>query len=336
MVVAFEYKAALKSLKARQYGRTLRGQLEAIRQVIDTPEALPDDIRGMLEDVLSEAVETSEIPYFNAKDGIDEACHNLLTQEKGGVTGLCTGFPNLDYKMRGLRGGQFIIIAARPSVGKTALALNVCNSLAQRGKNTLVFSYEMDRMELQERILLMNMHHRHRDLHDAEAAEKVKAQTGNILIVDNARVDDTKMRSMARLAKSRNNISAIVVDYLQLMHSNKRFEGRQQEVTHLSGGLKALAKELEIPVIALSQFNRLAADATPQLHHLRESGSLEQDADKVLLMWEDGVEEEDEVRHIVVKLAKNRQGPRGQFDFSFCPEVCLFLEDGISAPGPKF
>ena len=216
----------------------------------------------------------------------------------------------------------------------TTLALNMAMNMAKMGDNSLFFSYEMSKDEIQERQLLMNMPESDRATHDHSAIDKVLNLPGEVLICDQSRTDNVKLRALARLAKNKHNVKAIFVDYIQLMHCKGRFEGRQQEITFLSSELKALAKELDIPVIAMSQFNRMAANTQPELHHLRESGSLEQDADKVLLMWEEGEKTDDAdcIRMVNVHLAKHRQGSRGMFFFDFYAPMCLFLEHNPLEP----
>jgi len=606
-----EINRCTSKMKARDFGKKLRGKLDEIKRLSENPEALPEDLRSMVEDIIISANTDIEAPFTSTKLGLAEVCENLLRHEHGDITGLRTGFDKLDYRTGGFKGGQFIIIAARPGVGKclgigtnvvmfdgtlrrvediasgdllmgsdstprtvlsttsgtdnmfwvkqnkgidyrvneahilslkrsknegkhrhgdilnipvgeyikkgvgfkarykgysvpidfpesptqiepyflglrlgdgseagnkhipsdflfnsranrmellaglldtdgyynghgvyeitqkreglcrqikyladslgfrtsltpkiatikstgfrgvvyrllisgnlhlipnrvkgrkatqstsqndtshtgikivpdgvgtyygfeldgdglflledmtvthnTTLALNMAMNMAKMGDNSLFFSYEMSKDEIQERQLLMNMPESDRATHDHSAIDKVLNLPGEVLICDQSRTDNVKLRALARLAKNKHNVKAIFVDYIQLMHCKGRFEGRQQEITFLSSELKALAKELDIPVIAMSQFNRMAANTQPELHHLRESGSLEQDADKVLLMWEEGEKTDDAdcIRTVNAHLAKHRQGPRGMFVFDFYAPMCLFLEHNPLEP----
>jgi len=328
IVLRSETKTALKLLRKRSYVAHLKNNVDEIKKLIDNPNHAPAQLQGLVEDIILEASakHDTEAPFSSAKDGILEVGEALLKETTDGIQGLQTGYDHLDSAMGGLRAGNLCIVAARPGVGKTTLALNIARQLMDAGKKTLLFSYEMSKDELQERLFMMNQTHRHKFRWSMDAAEKIGSASGDIYIADNARIDEQRMRGLARLCKTKHGLDLIIVDYVQLMHSGKRIENRQQEVSFISGELKSLARELGVPVIALSQFNRQAADGSgePKLHQLRDSGSLEQDADKVLLMWEDGGNEV--VRNIKVHLAKNRQGPRALITMEFCPEVAAFIE----------
>jgi len=334
IVLGGEARKALGQLQKRSYVSHLRVNVDEIKDLMDNHNLAPERLQGMVEDIIMEASSKHDIeaPFSSAKDGITAVGEAVLQEGTEGIRGLRSGYGQLDSAMGGLREGNLCIIAARPGVGKTTLALNIAHNLMKAGKNTLIFSYEMGKEELQERLFMLNQEFRHKFRWTIDAADKVKSNEGEIFIADNARIDEMRMRGLSRLCRAKHGLDLIIVDYIQLMHSSKHMEGRQQEVSYISGQLKALAREIGVPIIALSQFNRKAADGTdiPKLHQLRDSGSLEQDADKVLLMYEDGGDEI--VRRIKVHLAKNRQGPRALITMEFCPELASFIE----ADGDKY
>lgn len=246
-------------------------------------------------------------------DRLDE-----LHKQEGGLRGVPTGFSDLDDTLAGLQKSNLVILASRPGVGKTSLALNITQNLSVKYKRPVgMFSLEMSKEELVDRLLVAQA-----DI-DAWRLKTGKLSEDDFTKLSNAMgelaeapifIDDTpaltilEMRTKARRLQVEHGVDLIIVDYLQLAHS-RQLENRVQEVSEISQGLKNLARELKVPVLALSQLSRAVeqrGEKRPQLADLRESGSIEQDADVVMFLWR---EEEDNVENIVLDIAKHRNGP---------------------------
>jgi replicative DNA helicase len=242
----------------------------------------------------------------------------------GEMVGVPTGFTSLDELTNGLHPGQMIIVAARPAVGKSTFALDIARAAAIRHQMpTVVFSLEMSRTEITMRLLsaeseipLQAMRKgKLEDRHWTKLAEtQGRLHEMPLFIDDSPNMALMEIRAKCRRLKQRNNLKLVIVDYLQLMSSGKRVESRQQEVAEFSRALKLLAKELEVPVIALSQLNRgpeQRTDKKPQMSDLRESGSIEQDADVVILLHRESMYERESPREgeADVIVAKHRNGP---------------------------
>ncbi|HEY5859053.1 MAG: replicative DNA helicase [Actinomycetota bacterium] len=253
-------------------------------------------------------------------------------------TGLPTGFVDLDNLMSGLQPGNLIVIAARPGIGKSSLAMNMARNIAVEGAPVAMFSLEMSRMEIGMRLLCAEARvpwdrirnkrvgpddwqrvvHAAEILHDAPLS-----------IVDSGNVNIVDIRAKARRMRTGNQgLSLIIVDYLQLMTSPnaRRPDSRQQEVAEISRNLKLLAKELHVPVVALSQLNRnpeARADKRPQLSDLRESGAIEQDSDVVMFIHRDDADPEKK-KHAELIVAKHRNGPTDTIRLSFEPSLTQF------------
>ncbi|MGB5952146.1 MAG: replicative DNA helicase [Ornithinimicrobium sp.] len=242
----------------------------------------------------------------------------------GEMVGVPTGFTDLDELTNGLHPGQMVIVAARPAVGKSTFALDVARSAAiKHNIPTVVFSLEMSRTEITMRLLaaeseiaLQKM--RKGNMEDRDwtklAETQGRLQDLPLFIDDSPNMALMEIRAKCRRLKQRHNLKLVIVDYLQLMSSGKRVESRQQEVAEFSRALKLLAKELEVPVIALSQLNRgpeQRVDKKPQMSDLRESGSIEQDADVVILLHRESMYERESPREgeADVIVAKHRNGP---------------------------
>lgn len=252
-------------------------------------------------------------------DELDEiAVHGGLAQ------GIPTGFYDLDALTNGLHGGQMIIVAARPGVGKSTLALDFVRSCSiSHHKTAVIFSLEMSKSEIVMRMLSAEAEVRLSDMRAGRLSEqdwgKLVTKVGEIqdapiFIDDSATLTMMEIRSKARKLKQKHDLQMIVVDYLQLMSSGKRTESRQQEVSEFSRQLKLLAKELDVPLVAISQLNRgpeSRTDKRPQIADLRESGSLEQDADMVMLLYRPDSQDKDDTRagEADIILAKHRGGP---------------------------
>ncbi|HEV3123222.1 MAG TPA: replicative DNA helicase [Candidatus Dormibacteraeota bacterium] len=263
------------------------------------------------------------------------------------VTGVPTNYTELDSVTQGLQPGELIILAARPSVGKTSLALNVARNAAVLGRQPVViFSLEMSMQALVQRLLCSEAHVDSWKLKtgQADATDFSKiAQAMDKLTQAELWIDDTpalsieSLRARARRMKAQHNIALVVVDYLQLMRGGRQ-ESRVQEVSDISSGLKSIAKELNVPVLALSQLSRESerrTDRKPQLSDLRDSGSIEQDADIVLFLYRQGMHDQEIDRNqTLLVVAKNRNGPVKDIDLVFVPEQTTFREPYRGRPGP--
>ncbi len=258
------------------------------------------------------------------------------------ITGLATGFRDLDRKLAGLQKANLVVIAARPSMGKSALALNIASNVAAAANTVAIFSLEMSREEIIQRMLC-----------SVGRVDSMKLRTGQlgptlwqkvvhaasrmykapIYLDDSAHVTVTDIRAKCRRLKRKQGLELVVVDYLQLMQGANR-ENRQQEIAEISRNLKNLARELEVPIVAVSQLNRALearADKRPQLGDLRESGAIEQDADVVMFIYRDEYYNPDnlEAKGLAeVNVAKHRSGATGRVDMTFLPEFTLFADLG--------
>ena len=281
-------------------------------------------------------------------DLVDSALDTVerLQQYKSLVTGVPTGFYDLDAKTSGMQPTDLVIIAARPSMGKTSFVINMAqNAALEHGKVVGVFSLEMSKEQLFMRMLtsearvdsqrLKQGMLLERDLPAiAQAAEKLSM--AKIFIDDSASIGVLEMRAKARRLKAEHGLDMLVIDYVQLMQGRGRFENRQQELTSISRSLKGLAKELHVPILILSQLSRAPdarADHRPQLSDLRESGALEQDADVVMFIYREdrykGPEDEDTGEAEII-IAKQRNGPVGTVKLAFISDYTRFenLERG--------
>ena len=263
------------------------------------------------------------------------------SSEKG-ITGVAAGYYNLDAMTSGFQAGDFVVLAARPSMGKSALAMCIARNAAQNGQGIGVISLEMSAEQLTLRLLacearvkLSSIRNGTIDSQDWMALTNAAAQLASYKIF----IDDTPLqtvldvRTKARKLKTDSNIGLLIIDYLQLLHSNRKHENRHQEVSEISRFLKALAKELNIPVIALSQLSRTVdsrADKRPMLSDLRDSGAIEQDADLILFLYRDVVynPETPDPQAAEIIIGKQRNGPTGTVVLQYQGEYTLF-EDQI-------
>ena len=252
---------------------------------------------------------------LNAMDRIDQA-----SRIKGNVTGLSTGFTDLDSRTAGLQPADFILIAARPSMGKTALVLNIAEYLTLREDRCVaVFSLEMSREQLVNRMFAMQSH-----------VEAQKIGESRLIIDDTPAITVAEMRSKCRKYKIEFGLDIVIIDYLQLMSgSGGRNDSRQQEISDISRSLKALARELNVPVVALSQLSRAVESRPnhrPMLSDLRESGAIEQDADLVMFIYRDDYYNEDSEKKGIAEIiiAKQRNGPIGTVELSWQPQLTKF------------
>ncbi len=334
----------LKIVKDKYLLRTI---IENATRIITEASGEPEEIDAFIDKAETSIFEISQHRSGKTvyalkelvKDNIDriEEIHN----KRSFVTGIPTGFIDLDKKTTGFHPADFIIIASRPSMGKTAFACNIALNM-NAGINkypVLIFSLEMSKEHLVQRMLCCEARINLMKLRQGMLSEQ---DMGNILLAAGVLeetpifIDDTpqlnifEVRARARRLKASEDIQLIIIDYLQLMKSKTRAENRQQEITEISASLKALAKELDIPVIAISQLSRATEqreNKEPFLSDLRESGSLEQDADLVLLLYrEDFYKREEEKSSDIanVIIAKQRNGPTGTIELTFLKEYTRF------------
>jgi len=306
------------------------------------------EVDVLLDEVERDIFKICEERVSGADASMRDLVHKAIStieeyhKNQGMLTGLGTGFLDFDKMTTGLHEGEMIVIAARPSVGKTSLAMNIAEHVALEQKiPTGVFSLKMTADQLILRMLCSRSRVNLRSIRDGFLAERDfpkltgaagKLAAAPLVIDDSSALSILQLRAKARRMRQQHGIKLFVIDYLQLLHStSRRAENRQQEIAEISGGIKALAKELAVPIIVLSQLNRdiekrAGKDAKPRLSDLRESGAIEQDADLVGLLYKedeykDGQDEENapEQDAIPVKLyiAKQRNGPTGNVELTF-------------------
>lgn len=272
---------------------------------------------------------------MNAMDKIEKASHN-----SGGVTGIATGFIDLDYRTAGMQPSDLVLIAARPSMGKTAFVLNIAQYVAfHSGECVAIFSLEMSKEQLVNRLFAMeskvdSQHLRTGNLSDMEWEKLIESAgmigQSKLIIDDTPGISIADMRSKCRKFKLEMDLKMIIIDYLQLMSgSGKGTDSRQQEISDISRSLKALARELQVPVLALSQLSRAVEqrpDHRPMLSDLRESGAIEQDADVVMFIYRDDYYNPDTEKKGIaeINIAKQRNGPIGTIDLVWLPEFTKF------------
>ncbi|MBA2311122.1 MAG: replicative DNA helicase [Pseudonocardiales bacterium] len=289
-----------------------------VDEVVDRAQAAVYDVteRRTSEDYI--ALEELLQPTMDEIDAI--------ASRGGAALGVPTGLADLDKETNGLHAGQMIIIAARPGIGKSTLGLDICRSASvKHGMTSVIFSLEMSRSEIVMRLLSAEARIRLTDMRSGRmsdddwtrlARRMSEVSEAPLFIDDSPNLTMMEIRAKARRLRQRHDLKLIVVDYMQLMTSGRKVESRQQEVSEFSRQLKLLAKEVEVPVVAISQLNRgpeQRTDKKPMLADLRESGSLEQDADMVLLIHRPDAFERDDPRagEADLILAKHRNGPTG-------------------------
>ena len=247
------------------------------------------------------------------------------------VSGIASGFREIDFYTEGYTKGDLVVLGSRPSVGKTSLALAMAFNIAKRGHPTLVFSLEMDAKQIVSRLLAMNSRRdllalRTGNVFDTEAADALNGIP--ILIDDTPGISIMELRTKARRASTNDRLEVIIVDYIQLMRTGGDEENRVQEIAAITRNLKSLARELNVVIIGLSQLSRAAGDAglEPKLSTLRESGGIEQDADIVLMLWKDKEDTPPGAPRLIHgSVAKNRNGPTGVFSLLFAGEQARFF-----------
>ena len=319
----------------------IKNATHIITEAYDTKEHV-DSVVDNAERLIFEVADVRQKQKaFHIKDLVRDSIETLdkLYQRKEHITGIATSFEKFDHMTSGLQKSDLIIVAGRPSMGKSALAVSIAENVAiNAGKGVAIFSLEMSKEQLVQRMLCSQARV---DAHKVRSGflspadwPKLTAAAGKLsqvplFIDDTPAISALELRAKARRLKANHDISLIVLDYLQLMRASTKSDSRQQEISEISRSLKALARELSVPVIALSQLSRAVEsrqDHRPQLSDLRESGAIEQDADVVvLLMREEYYNPTEENRGIAdVILAKQRNGPVGTVKLSFVKEYMRF------------
>ena len=316
----------------------------------DPLETILADTEKKIFDLLQSRSSGDFVPIrqvaLNVLENIEKA-----SKTKETVTGVPTGFIDLDYKTSGFQPSDFILIAARPSMGKTAFVLNVVDNVAvKKGIPCMVFSLEMSKEQLVNRMLSMESNVdsqklRTGTLTDSDwdaVVEGVGIIGGSKLIIDDTPgISISELRSKCRKMKLEHGLGMVIIDYLQLMTgSGKSSDNRQQEISEISRSLKALAREMQAPVVALSQLSRACetrTDHRPMLSDLRESGAIEQDADVVMFLYRDDYYNKDsEMKDMAeVIIAKQRNGPIGTVNLVWMPQYTKFANATRPGQGPQ-
>ena len=304
----------------------------------DSLEAILEDTEKSIFNIVQRRNTGDYVPIrqivLNAMERIEKA-----SKTKGNVTGVATGFLDLDYKTAGMQPADLILVAARPSMGKTALVLNIAQYVAFKSDLPLaVFSLEMSREQLVNRLFSLesrvdSQHIRTGNLSDREWEDLIDGAgivgRSKLIIDDTPGISVPELRSKCRKFKLEHDIQMVIIDYLQLMSGSGRTDSRQQEVSEISRALKALARELSVPVIALSQLSRAVEqrpDHRPMLSDLRESGAIEQDADVVMFIYRDDYYNKDSEKKGIAEIiiAKQRNGPIGTVELAWLPDYTKF------------
>lgn len=344
---SLEYYAKLVRDAATRRGLAHVGvkmQQMAALQGRDDTTAIVEEMRSKLDNLAVDRI-GSEVPIADEiiASTLDEI--DVLASGKS-VPGIPTGFKDVDYALNGLRSGQMIVIAARPGVGKSSFMLDIVRHAAfKQKKSVLVFSLEMSRNEVMMRAIsgeaYVDLHSLKTGALDDHKWSQISKATERMAgaklgVDDNAAVTITDIRAQARAFQRAHGLDMIAIDYLQLMNSDKRTDSRQQEVSEISRGVKLLAKEFNVPVLALSQLNRGSeqrTDKRPVISDLRESGAIEQDSDVVILLHREEMYDEESPRagEADVIIAKQRSGPTGTVILSWLGKFSRF--DNRTIPG---
>lgn len=366
----FEYLALLleKTISASNIGTyaqivheksLLRKLISTSTQIIEraySPESLEVDV--MLDQAEAEMLKVGEKKASQGLVGSMEIVKSSIQKieelysKKADLTGLSTGFRDLDKMTAGLHPGELTIIAARPSMGKTAFSLNLAQAVAVRQKRTVAyFSLEMGKESVMMRMLsseskVSMSEIRNGRIQDSSWPRLIQSagllSEAPLFIDDTSGISPFEIRARCRRLKAKHGLDLVMIDYLQLMDLKLRVESRERAVSEISKNLKVLAKELQIPVVALAQLNRGVegrADRRPMLSDLRESGSIEQDADVIMMLYRDDYydkQDPEKQGHAEVIIGKQRNGPTGTVHLKFDAKINRFLdaEATVSAPLP--
>ena len=318
-----------------------QGILENALRGASTADEVLDEAEKSIFRVAEQRMRSGFIPLSITAEESLKAIEEL-TKRQQMITGVPTGYPELDEKTAGLQPGDLIILAARPAMGKTSLAINIASHAAlMHGKTVGVFSLEMSHTQLFFRLLCgegqVNAHHLRTGRIGGEEWQRIikvygKLSQAPIYIDDTPGISILEMRAKCRRLKREKGLDMLIVDYLQLMRGGGRTESRQQEISEISRSLKELAKELHIPVLSLSQLSRApeqrTGDRRPQLSDLRESGAIEQDADVVMFLFREEVYKKDDPElhgKAELILGKQRNGPTGTIRLNFIKDYTRFV-----------
>ena len=326
---------AMKYIKIVEEKSTLRRLIKTANEIIELGYSPTEDVEDIMEGaekkIFNIMQDKSQKSYTPIKDALVESFTKLeeLYNRKQHITGVPSGFTELDYRTAGFHGSELILIAARPAMGKTAFALNIAANAALKGNTAVaVFSLEMSKEQLVNRILCSESMVDSNKVRTGKLEEddwtKLAGTIGplseaEIYIDDTPGINIMEIRAKCRKLKLEKNIGMVVIDYLQLIQGsgNRRSGSREQEISEISRSLKILAKELDVPVIALSQLSRAAEqrpDHRPMLSDLRESGAIEQDADIVMFLYRDDYYNQDSEKKDIAEviIAKHRGGSTGK------------------------
>ena len=338
---------AMKYIKIVEEKSTLRRLIKTANEIIELGYSPTEDVEDIMEGaekkIFNIMQEKNQKGYAPIKDVLVESFTKLeeLYNRKQHITGVPSGFTELDYRTAGFHGSELILIAARPAMGKTAFALNIATNAAVKANVPVaVFSLEMSKEQLVNRILCSESMVDSNKVRTGKLEEddwtKLAGAIGplseaEIFIDDTPGINITEIRAKCRKLKLEKNIGMVVIDYLQLIQgSNKRGGSREQEISEISRSLKILAKELDVPVIALSQLSRAAEqrpDHRPMLSDLRESGAIEQDADIVMFLYRDDYYNQDSDKKDIAEIiiAKHRGGSTGTVELLLLGSYTKFV-----------
>ncbi|ONI40532.1 replicative DNA helicase [Candidatus Epulonipiscium fishelsonii] len=324
----------------------LRKIIKASQNIVAKGYEAQDSVNDILEFAEQQIFDISQARKTNEFSHINQIIIDSIKKleeahfSKGGVTGISTGFNDLDYKIAGMQPSDLILVAARPSMGKTAFALNIIqNAAIVHKKKVAVFSLEMAKDQLVNRMICSEAMVDSQKVRTggleqndwAKIATVIPTITAaDIFIDDTAGISVMEMRAKCRRLKIEKGLDLIMIDYLQLMSGHSKAESRQQEISAISRALKSLAREMNVPVIALSQLSRACetrSDHRPMLSDLRESGAIEQDADLVMFLYRDEYyhPETEKKRIGEVIIAKQRNGPTGTVELTWLSEHTKFV-----------
>ena len=330
----------------------LRKMIHVCTDVVGRVYDHEGEVDSLMDEVERDILRISESRVQGQSDSIKELVKKAINtiedfhQRQGMLTGIATGFGDLDKMTSGLHGGEMVVVAARPSMGKTSLAMNIAEHVAiDQGLPVGVFSLEMTSESLVLRMLCSRSRVNMRNVRDGFLAERDfpkltgaagKLAGAKLYIDDSSGLSILQLRAKARRMHQQYGVKLFVIDYLQLLHSTaRRAENRQQEIADISNGIKSLAKELNVPVIVLSQLNReleREKNRKPRMSDLRESGAIEQDADLIGLLYKPNADDEEnapvavEEEAVAVNLliAKQRNGPTGDVHLTFLKSYTRF------------
>jgi replicative DNA helicase len=330
----------------------LREMIRVAREIVEEGYEETDDVQALLDRAEQMLLRISQRRFqrsaFPVREILAQAIQHIETlyHRKEDITGLATGFAELDKRTSGLQRADFVIVAGRPSTGKTAFALNVAaHAAVELRRPALIFSLEMSKEQLVQRLICAearvdSQKVRSGFLQPPEWRRIIDAagrlSEAPLFIDDTANLTVLEARAKARRVQAEHRLELVVIDYLQLMQGRWRAENRQQEISEISRSLKALAKELNIPVVALSQLSRAVearGDALPRLSDLRESGALEQDADLIMFLARKENAPDTEVGTTDLVIGKHRNGPTGRLELVFNAEYTRF--DNLASPSRR-